>query len=130
LAEGTSAIRPRRDNTNVFGCGLVLDPEDKLCIFFTLNGQLLGEFVLKIFRINKKELYIFPLIKTVTIINDLINLNFLGRKMHISPMVDRLYPTVKMLSFVSSCEANFGDDLTKPFEYDIHNCPGLGLACI
>jgi hypothetical protein len=44
LPEG--AIQPRRKlpGINVFGCGLVLDPEDKLCIFFTLNGQLLGEF--------------------------------------------------------------------------------------
>jgi hypothetical protein len=30
----------------------------------------------------------------------------------------------------SSFEANFGDDPAKPFEYDIHNCPGLELACI
>jgi hypothetical protein len=48
LPEG--AIRPRRvlarGSINVFGCGLVLDPENKLAIFFTLNGQLLGEFCL------------------------------------------------------------------------------------
>jgi hypothetical protein len=38
------AIRPRRvDGINVHGCGLVLDPKNKLSIFFTLNGILLGE---------------------------------------------------------------------------------------
>jgi hypothetical protein len=42
LPEG--AIRPRwkRNGMNVSGCGLVLDPEEKLWIFFTLNGNLLG----------------------------------------------------------------------------------------
>jgi hypothetical protein len=41
------AIRPReKEYGNVYGCGLVLDPEDKLSIFFTLNGYLLGELVL------------------------------------------------------------------------------------
>jgi hypothetical protein len=30
---------------NVFGCGLVLDPEDKLAIFFTMNGMLMGELL-------------------------------------------------------------------------------------
>jgi hypothetical protein len=37
---------------NVYGCGLVLDPDNKLAIFFTLNGQLLGE--VEILRINKE----------------------------------------------------------------------------
>jgi hypothetical protein len=48
LPEG--AILPRRQlsGINVYGCGLVLDPEDKLSIFFTLNGNLLGELVLVI----------------------------------------------------------------------------------
>jgi hypothetical protein len=42
------AIRPtRKPDTNVNGCGLVLDPEEKLWLFFTLNGQLLGELVLE-----------------------------------------------------------------------------------
>jgi hypothetical protein len=45
LPEG--AIRPEmKEYGNVFGCGLVLDPENKFAIFFTLNGQLLGEFYL------------------------------------------------------------------------------------
>jgi hypothetical protein len=41
--------------TNVYGCGLVLDPEDDLCVFFTVNGTVVGEFALEILRINKKE---------------------------------------------------------------------------
>jgi hypothetical protein len=46
--------------------------------------------------------------------------------------VDRLYPTITVFdSEVDfSLDANFGDDPAKPFEYDIINCPGLGLACI
>jgi hypothetical protein len=28
---------------NVFGCGLLMDPDNKVAIFFTLNGFLLGE---------------------------------------------------------------------------------------
>jgi hypothetical protein len=27
-------------------------------------------------------------------------------------------------------EANFGDNPTKPFEYDIKKCPGMGLEWI
>jgi hypothetical protein len=47
LPEG--AIRPswKCKSINVFGCGLVLDSEDKLCIFFTLNGKLMSELVLE-----------------------------------------------------------------------------------
>jgi hypothetical protein len=45
LPEG--AVRPSWKYINVFGCGLVLDPNNKLAIFFTLNGQLLGELVLE-----------------------------------------------------------------------------------
>jgi hypothetical protein len=29
---------------NVYGSGLLIDPENKFSIFFTLNGVLLGEF--------------------------------------------------------------------------------------
>jgi hypothetical protein len=43
--------------------------------------------------------------------------------------VDRLFPAVKMMP-VKSLEANFGDDPAKPFEYDIHTCPGLELALV
>jgi hypothetical protein len=49
LPEG--AIRPKmKKNGNVYGCGIVLDPNNKLAIFFTLNGQLLGELMLKDFK--------------------------------------------------------------------------------
>jgi hypothetical protein len=37
------ATRPERKHFgNVVGCGLVLEPDNKLAIFFSLNGQLLG----------------------------------------------------------------------------------------
>jgi hypothetical protein len=39
------AIQPKlmkENGTNVYGCGLVIDPNDKLAIFFTLNGILMG----------------------------------------------------------------------------------------
>jgi hypothetical protein len=45
-----------------------------------------------------------------------------------SPSVVFLFPSIRMREFYS--EVNFGDDPAKPFEYDIRNCPGLGLACI
>jgi hypothetical protein len=51
LPEG--AVQPIwKRNGNVFGCGLVLDPDNKLEIFFTLNGKLLGKLMLEILRIN------------------------------------------------------------------------------
>jgi hypothetical protein len=60
LPEGT--VEPEmKEYGNVFGCGLVLDPDNKLTIFYTLNGQLLGELMLEILRI-KKSAYIFQLI--------------------------------------------------------------------
>jgi hypothetical protein len=34
-----------KDDGNIYGCGLLLDPDNQLAIFFTLNGILLGEFV-------------------------------------------------------------------------------------
>jgi hypothetical protein len=42
------AIRPKVkvSDTNVYGCGLVMDPNDKLAIFFTVNGTLMGQFSL------------------------------------------------------------------------------------
>jgi hypothetical protein len=42
LAKGYQPFERYRD---VFGCGLVLDPDNKLVIFFTLNGQLWGKFI-------------------------------------------------------------------------------------
>jgi hypothetical protein len=55
---------------------------------------------------------------------------FAGQKIPISPMVDRLFPAVQLFAN-TTLKANFGGDPEgKPFEYDIKNCPGLGLACI
>jgi hypothetical protein len=54
LPEGADRPRRERNSIIVHGCGLVLDPEDNLWIFFTLNGQLLGELVLDILRIFQK----------------------------------------------------------------------------
>jgi hypothetical protein len=54
------AIRPKLLRNNICGCGLVLDPVDKLWIFFTLNSKLLGKLVLQvlILRIKKGIMYI------------------------------------------------------------------------
>jgi hypothetical protein len=39
--------RPKPPNIgNVFGCGILMDPDNKLTTFFTLNSILLGEFFL------------------------------------------------------------------------------------
>jgi hypothetical protein len=55
LPEGV--IRPEmKQYGNVFGCGLVLDPDNKLAIFFTLNGKLLSEWMLEILRIKKQNI--------------------------------------------------------------------------
>jgi hypothetical protein len=49
LPEG--AIQPEmKQFGNVFGCGLVLDPDNNLAIFFTLNGKLLGELMLEVWK--------------------------------------------------------------------------------
>jgi hypothetical protein len=38
-------IRPKLKETgNVIGCGILINPDDKLTIFFTLNGILAGQF--------------------------------------------------------------------------------------
>jgi hypothetical protein len=40
------AIKPKWNGPgDVIGCGLLLNPENKLSIFFTLNGILLGKFL-------------------------------------------------------------------------------------
>jgi hypothetical protein len=39
--------RPEQNaQENVYGCGILIDPDNKLTTFFTLNGILLGEFYL------------------------------------------------------------------------------------
>jgi hypothetical protein len=55
LPEG-AVEQEMREYGNVFGCGVVLDPNNNLAIFFTLNGQLLGKLMMEILRIKK---YIF-----------------------------------------------------------------------
>jgi hypothetical protein len=43
------AIRPElKDTGNVIGCGILMDPDGKLAIFFTVNGLLIGT-ILNIF---------------------------------------------------------------------------------
>jgi hypothetical protein len=49
------SILPEFKTNGIFGCGLVLDPENTLAIFFTVNGRLMGELTLEILRINKKK---------------------------------------------------------------------------
>jgi hypothetical protein len=45
LAGETSFELPRGVNgRDVYGCGILMDPNDKLAIFFTLNGILMGQF--------------------------------------------------------------------------------------
>jgi hypothetical protein len=49
---------------------------------------------------------------------------FAGKQIPINSTVNPLYPTVSVRGNVS-VEANFGDDLAKPFKYDIKKCPGM-----
>jgi hypothetical protein len=97
---------------NVFGCGILMNPDDKLTIFFTVNGILIGS-VFDILRSPNK--------------NDCISGQ--GHQFPINPTVDYLIPTVTLLDDMS-LEANFGDNPAKPFEYDIKKCPGMGLEWI
>jgi hypothetical protein len=75
------AIRPKiKHYGNVYGCGLVLDPEDKLWIFFTFNGQLFCEFLLvlrikKILCIVYFQLINFDIRHTIIIYGALIIIN-------------------------------------------------------
>jgi hypothetical protein len=43
--------RPEPPNVlgDVYGCGLLMDSDNKLTIFFTINGILLGQFFLMLF---------------------------------------------------------------------------------
>jgi hypothetical protein len=96
---------------DVVGCGLVLDPQNKLAIFFTLNGTLMGKFW---------DFGMWP---------EITPLQFLDKQTPICPSVDRLFPTVTMWDADMFLEANFGDDpVAKPFEYDIKKCPGMEFA--
>jgi hypothetical protein len=88
----------------IAGCGILLDPQNKLSIFFTLNGILIGKLLLWWIAIEL--------------------CSFAGKKMPISPSLAFLYPTIE-ISHVS-VEANFGNDPAKPFAYSIEKCPGMG----
>jgi hypothetical protein len=52
-------------------------------------------------------------------------IQFTGKPIPITPSVDRLYPTVRMVC--SALTANFGYDLAKPFKFDIEKCAELEL---
>jgi hypothetical protein len=94
---------------DVVGCGLLLNPNNKLFIFFTVNGILMGRHnFCCIFPPNNK-------------------IKFKGRKIPITPSVSVLFPTVRMCSMVS-VETNFGDNLVaNPFKFDIAKCAALEL---
>jgi hypothetical protein len=52
------AVKPKWTGTgceDVFGCGLVLSVDNKLAIFFTTNGTLMG----KLFHKNTRQIYLF-----------------------------------------------------------------------
>jgi hypothetical protein len=68
LPEG--AIEPtwKTGNKNVYGCGLVVDPEDKLAIFFTLNGKLMGELMVDVRGGIKKTNVYFKIINFTLVI--------------------------------------------------------------
>jgi hypothetical protein len=103
------------NSPNVNGCGLLMDPNDKLAVFFTFNGKLKGQF---------------GYIQAMELTSNLKS-KILGKPIPIRPSVDvdRLFPSVYVENII--VEANFGDDPEgEPFEYDIENCPGLGLACV
>jgi hypothetical protein len=50
-------------------------------------------------------------------------LNLKGKQIAISPSVDCLFPTIYIWD--TPLEANFGDDLAKPFKYTTGTCPGV-----
>jgi hypothetical protein len=51
---------------------------------------------------------------------------FAGKKIPISPVENCLFPTIKICGDIC-LEANFGDDPTKPFIFDILKCPELNF---
>jgi hypothetical protein len=50
-------VRPEPPNVRgiIYGCGILMDPDNKLTTFFTLNGILLGEFYLEVWKKFKSE---------------------------------------------------------------------------
>jgi hypothetical protein len=100
------AVKPKWNGQgDILGCGLLLNSQGKLTIFFTGNGILMG-LCMKI-GISSRML------------------NFAGKQIPINPETGNcLIPTIALWDHVS-VEANFGDDSAKPFKYDIKKCPGL-----
>jgi hypothetical protein len=91
------------DQLDTLGCGLLLNPQGKLSIFFTVDGILMGLYM---------KMGISSRIS-----------NFTGNQIPINPETGNcLIPTVAVWDGVS-VEANFGDDLAKPFKYNLQTCP-------
>jgi hypothetical protein len=90
---------------DTIGCGLLLTPENNLAIFFTANGILMGRPFCYGFASS--------------------TINFAGKQIPIKNPGTMLFPTTRVRGI--SVEANFGNDLAKPFKYDINTCPGLAL---
>jgi hypothetical protein len=105
------AVKPKTLKCeDVIGCGLLLNPKNKLAVFFTGNGTLMGQLGTNIHAHSK-------------IIHE-----FTGKKIPISPSLDDLdclHPTVEI--YDAWGEANFGGNPAKPFKFDIDKCPGLDL---
>jgi hypothetical protein len=100
-----------------------MNPEDKLTVFFSMNGILIGS-VLIFYCIFLLELIFYCILRSPN-----KKYYFSGRQIPIDPTVDRFFPTITLWNGLS-VEANFGDNPAKPFEYDILKCSGMGLEWI
>jgi hypothetical protein len=98
-------------NEDVIGCGLLMDPNDALTLFFTLNGILLGE-------LPSRGIWRWKFNFEIG-----INSEFTGRPFPISPTVDHLFPTVQV--YIVNFDINFGYDPAIPFKYNTKRCSGL-----
>jgi hypothetical protein len=46
-------VRPvLKDTGNVYGCGILMNPDDNVTIFFTRNGILIGSILITFFDLN------------------------------------------------------------------------------
>jgi hypothetical protein len=54
LPNGVNVVPKWNGRGDVLGCGLLLNPENKVAIFFTMNGMLLG-------KLNENLIFIFYL---------------------------------------------------------------------
>jgi hypothetical protein len=92
------------------GCGLLMNPENKLSIFFTGNGILMGQSLLWLIKL----IILYKITK------------FTGKPIPIDSTLDLLYPSLSLPENIL-LEANFGDDSAKSFSYDIDKCPVMNL---